>query len=76
MSMRSSLSGRPHCSLIRPRVSVAGEPPEVWEHWELYASDGSAPERFAFFWAAIPDEVPPLFAEADPALLHYLQRCI
>ena len=56
-------------------LSVAGEPPEAWEHWELYASDGSAPMRFAFFWAVIPDEVPPLFDEADPALRHYLQRC-
>ena len=57
-------------------LSVTGEPPEAWEHWELYASDGSAPMRFAFFWAVIPDEVPPLFDEADPALRHYLQRYI
>lgn len=36
-------------------------PPERWEHFEMYPSDGSpAPIRFAFFWVPLSDGVPEL----------------
>jgi ADP-ribose pyrophosphatase YjhB (NUDIX family) len=44
---------------------AAGEaPPATWQHDELDAS-GLADERprFAFFWATLPDDIPPLIAD-------------
>jgi 8-oxo-dGTP pyrophosphatase MutT (NUDIX family) len=41
-----------------------GEPPDQWHHDETDPSEGgSSPIRFAFFWAAIPDEVPELICD-------------
>jgi ADP-ribose pyrophosphatase YjhB (NUDIX family) len=51
-------------------------PPATWQHDEPDAADapGERP-RFAFFWAALPDGIPPLIAGHDallPVLLHRL----
>ncbi len=53
------------------------EPPERWRHGELTLSDGGAPIPFDFFWARLPDEIPPLVADHGyhlPALLASLER--
>jgi 8-oxo-dGTP pyrophosphatase MutT (NUDIX family) len=53
-------------------LRCAGAPPQTWRHWEEFPSDGSAPVAFDFFWAQLPDGVPPLIAGHDaylPALL-------
>jgi 8-oxo-dGTP diphosphatase len=47
------------------QVLASGSVPETWVHLERYASDGGGPIPFEFFWAALPDGVPPLFAEHD-----------
>ena len=40
-----------------------GNPPERWQHLESHRSDGIAePLLFQFFWAPLPDGVPPLIA--------------
>jgi 8-oxo-dGTP pyrophosphatase MutT (NUDIX family) len=47
-------------------------PPQTWRHWEEFPSDGSERVAFDFFWAQLPDGVPPLIADHDaclPALL-------
>jgi ADP-ribose pyrophosphatase YjhB (NUDIX family) len=50
-----------------------GDPPEGWLHDETDPSDGSsAPIRFEFFWAAIPDEVPKLICDHG-ILLSFLE---
>ena len=49
-----------------------GTPPRTWRHWEEFPSDGSERVAFDFFWAQLPDGVPPLIAGHDahlPALL-------
>jgi 8-oxo-dGTP diphosphatase len=43
-------------------------PPETWRHWEEFSSDGGARVAFDFFWAALPDDVPPLIAGHDAYL--------
>lgn len=41
-------------------------PPERWRHAERTPADGSAgPIAFEFFWAPLPDGVPPLIAGHD-----------
>lgn len=45
-------------------LHCAGDPPATWQHYELDPSDGSsAPILFEFFWARLPDGVPPLIAD-------------
>jgi 8-oxo-dGTP diphosphatase len=40
------------------------QPPERWEHAELYPSDGSpGPIIFSFSWVRMPDEIPNLIAD-------------
>lgn len=40
------------------------EPPETWRHMEADPSDGKQVDiPFEFFWARLPDEVPPLIAD-------------
>lgn len=42
------------------------KPPETWSHMETNRSDGnSEPLEFCFYWAALPDDVPPLVADHD-----------
>ncbi|HUS15947.1 MAG TPA: NUDIX domain-containing protein [Chloroflexia bacterium] len=56
-------------------LAYPGDPPATWRHWESDPSDGSAPVPFDFFWAPLPDGVPPLVADhgyALPALLRSL----
>lgn len=51
-----------------------GDPPATWRHAELTPSEGPpGPIRFEFFWAPLPDGVPPLIAEMG-ALLPALAR--
>jgi hypothetical protein len=53
-----------------------GDPPATWEHWER-AADGSPAHLFAFFWARLPGEIPPLIADHGallPALCAALGR--
>jgi 8-oxo-dGTP pyrophosphatase MutT (NUDIX family) len=54
------------------------QPPERWRHQEAHPSDGTTePITFEFFWARLPDEVPPLAPGHDallPALLASLSR--
>jgi 8-oxo-dGTP pyrophosphatase MutT (NUDIX family) len=54
-----------------------GDPPATWEHWERAAADGSPAHLFAFFWARLPGEIPPLIADHGallPALCAALGR--
>ena len=47
-------------------------PPRTWRHWEEFPSDASERVAFDFFWAQLPDGVPPLIAGHGaclPALL-------
>lgn len=37
-------------------------PPAAWIHHERNPSDGGPPIRFVFFWASLPDAMPPLIA--------------
>ena len=50
-------------------------PPDTWRHDEPDAT-GTPDEhpRFAFFWAALPDAVPPLIADHDALLPTLLAR--
>jgi 8-oxo-dGTP diphosphatase len=50
---------------------------DTWRHYEMYASDGSPPIPFDFFWASLPDGIPALVARHDaclPQLLVSLRR--
>lgn len=41
-----------------------GDPPATWRHAELHGPAGAAePIEFEFFWAELPDGVPPLIAD-------------
>ncbi len=41
-------------------------PPETWSHMETNRSDGNPePLEFRFYWAALPDGIPPLVADHD-----------
>ena len=52
-----------------------GDPPERWLHAEANPSDGSpAPIWFEFFWAALPDQVPPLIADHGKMLPELLEK--
>lgn len=42
-----------------------GQPPLRWHHAERSSSDGSGIHIFEFFWATLPDEIPPLIADHD-----------
>jgi 8-oxo-dGTP pyrophosphatase MutT (NUDIX family) len=48
-------------------------PPQTWRHWEEFPSDGSERVAFDFFWAQLPDGVPPLIAGHDAHLLALLR---
>ncbi len=43
-------------------LRCAETPPPTWRHWEEFPSDGSARVAFDFFWAQLPNGVPPLIA--------------
>ena len=49
-------------------------PPSTWQHEERNPSDGPEvmPIMFEFFWAPLPDDVPPLIADHDGMLPHLL----
>nr|MDQ3328922.1 NUDIX domain-containing protein [Chloroflexota bacterium] len=50
-------------------LRCAGDPPDLWTHFERYPSDGTTvPIPFDFFWARLPHEVPPLIADHDSCL--------
>ena len=50
-------------------LRYAGTPPRVWRHAEMDPSDGSpAPIVFAFYWARLPDGIPPLIADHGACL--------
>lgn len=49
-------------------------PPRTWRHWEEFPSDGSERVAFDFFWAPLPDGVPPLIAGHDAYLPVLIQR--
>lgn len=49
-------------------LTAGGEPPDTWRHAERHRSDGGAPIPFDFFWARLPDDVPPLIADHDALL--------
>jgi 8-oxo-dGTP pyrophosphatase MutT (NUDIX family) len=55
-----------------------GTPAARWQHWEEYPSETpGARHLFEFFWARLPDGVPPLAAGHDallPDLLAHLTR--
>lgn len=47
-------------------LTCHGSPPESWEHYELFPSDGDPdPILFDFFWVPLPNGVPPMVAEMD-----------
>jgi len=50
-------------------------PPEIWQHAEpdMSGGDGERP-LFAFFWATLPDGVPPLIAGHDAFLPILIER--
>ena len=49
-------------------------PPQTWRHWEEFPSDGSERVAFDFFWAPLPDGVPPLIAGHDALLPTLIQH--
>jgi 8-oxo-dGTP diphosphatase len=50
-------------------VLCPGDPPDRWRHFEQDPSEGEeGPIPFDFFWAPLPDGVPPLIAEQDVML--------
>ncbi len=51
-----------------------GTPPQTWRHWEEFPSDGSERVAFDFFWAPLPDGVPPLIAGHDALLPILIER--
>jgi ADP-ribose pyrophosphatase YjhB (NUDIX family) len=62
-----------HRSFVHLRCT--DEPPATWQHEERDPSDGSpAPILFEFFWARLPDKVPPLIADHDRFLPRLIER--
>jgi 8-oxo-dGTP diphosphatase len=66
--------GRDEINLRRfYHLRCEGQPPATWRHAELTPSEGPpGPILFEYFWAPLPDGVPPLSAEMGamlPALL-------
>jgi len=57
-------------------LRCTGNPPETWCHAETSPSEGqeSVPIMFEFFWAALPNDVPPLIADHGKMLPQLLQR--
>jgi 8-oxo-dGTP diphosphatase len=59
-------------------LRCGGEPLPSWRHYERFGSDDDAdPIAFDFFWVALPDGVPKLFADQGlfiPQLLESLGR--
>jgi 8-oxo-dGTP diphosphatase len=54
-------------------LTLCGEAPTRWRHYEQYPSDGSSePIEFEFFWARFPGEVPEL-SGGQGELLHILE---
>lgn len=52
----------------------SNEPPETWQHYELYPSEGiESSHLFEFFWADLPGGVPKLAAEQDQMLPELLK---
>ncbi len=49
-------------------LRVEEEPPETSQHHEPDPSDGEGKPLFEFFWAQLPDGVPPLIAGHDALL--------
>ena len=50
-------------------LRCTSEPPTTWRHYERDPSDGSsAPILFEFFWARLPDGIPPQIADHDEQL--------
>jgi 8-oxo-dGTP pyrophosphatase MutT (NUDIX family) len=53
-------------------LTLEGDAPETWLHYEMTPSDGSpAPIKFEFFWVRLPEQVPELAGDQG-ALLHWL----
>ena len=55
-------------------LTCAQAPPEIWEHREMYPSDGSAPPLFRFYWVPLPAGVPHLLGELDQMVPGLLER--
>ena len=52
-----------------------GNPPETWQHEETDPSDGGTdPILFEFFWASLPDGVPPLIADHGKMLPQLIKK--
>ena len=53
-----------------------GDPLATWQHEELYPDGGliEQPHLFEFFWASLPNEVPPLIADHDWMLPRLIER--
>ncbi len=55
-------------------IRYDGSPVALWRHDELDPSDGSGPITFEFFWAQLPDSVPPLIADHGKLLPQLLRQ--
>lgn len=55
-------------------LRCSGNPPLTWQYEELFPSDDpeQVPILFEFFWASLPDDVPPLIADHGFMLLQLL----
>ena len=52
-----------------------GNPPDTWQHEEADPADGEPnPILFEFFWASLPDRVPPLIADHGKMLPQLITR--
>jgi len=50
-------------------------PPETWKHGEMHPSDGTpGPIVFQFFWATLPNDIPPLIADHDACLPQLIEN--
>ncbi len=56
-------------------LCCTGSPPETWRHEEPDPSDGEPdPILFEFFWAPLPDGVPPLIADHGKMLPRLVEK--
>lgn len=56
-------------------LRVDGDVPDRWQHWETDPSEGHYDRiLFEFFWADLPDGVPPLIAGMDQMLPRLIER--
>lgn len=50
------------------------QPPETWQHYEMYPSEGSKSSHlFEFFWVDLPNGLPKLVGEQDQMLPQLLK---